>query len=148
MTIGVRRVRPGADEPSITRMRQSLWPYEDQGELARETGPMLARDDYATFGAYDGDTIVGFLEVGRRDVAESAATSPVGYVEAVWVEPGHRRRGIARALFEAAKRWARDQGYRELASDADLENTDSHAMHSRLGFEETERLVTFLMKLD
>ncbi|HVY18615.1 MAG TPA: GNAT family N-acetyltransferase [Bauldia sp.] len=148
MTITIRRVRPGADEARITRMRQSLWPDEDRAALASETGPMLARDDYATFGAYDNATLVGFLEVGRRDIAESATTSPVGYVEAVWVEPDHRRRGIARALFEAAKQWARAQGFRELGSDADLENTESHAMHGRLGFEETERLVTFLMKLD
>lgn len=148
MTITVRRARPGADDDAITRMRQSLWPHEDQAELARETPPLLARDDYAVFAADDGGRLAGFLEVGHRDVAESCTTSPVGYVEAVWVEPEYRSRGIARALFEAAKRWSREQGYRELGSDADLENTASHAMHGKLGFTETERLVTFLLRLD
>jgi aminoglycoside 6'-N-acetyltransferase I len=129
-------------------MRQALWPDEDQAVLARETGPMLARHDYAVFGAYSGATLVGFLEVGHRDVAESATTSPVAYVEGVWVEPEHRHRGIARALFEAAKDWARSQGYRELGSDVEIENGVSLTMHARLGFAETKRLVTFLMKLD
>jgi aminoglycoside 6'-N-acetyltransferase I len=129
-------------------MRQALWPDEDQNELARETPTMLARDDYAAFGAYDGERLVAFLEIGHRDYAESSTSAPVAYVEAVWVEPRWRRRGIARALFEAAKQWARAEGYRELGSDADLENTVSHAMHGELGFTETERLVTFLMKLD
>jgi aminoglycoside 6'-N-acetyltransferase I len=148
VAITIRRARPGPDEAAITRMRQLLWPDQDEAELARETRPMLARDDYAVFAADDGDHLAGFLEVGHRDVAESCTTSPVGYVEAVWVEPGYRRRGIARALFEAAKQWSRDRGYRELGSDADLENTASHAVHGKLGFKETERLVTFLMRLD
>jgi aminoglycoside 6'-N-acetyltransferase I len=72
----------------------------------------------------------------------------VGYVEGLWVDADVRRRGIARLLVEAAKSWARAQGFRELGSDAVLDNTVSHAMHGRLGFTETERLVTFLMKLD
>ena len=150
MTAGVtiRRIGPGTDQAALTRLRQALWPRDDQDALAGETGPMLARPDYAVFGADSAGALVGFIEVGRRDVAESANTSPVGYIEAVWVEPRWRRRGIARALFEAAKAWARQQGFSELGSDADLENALSHRMHEQLGFTETERLVTFLMKLD
>ena len=146
--VTIRRIGPGADQAALTRLRQALWPQEDQPALARETGPMLARTDYAVFGADVAGTLVGFLEVGRRDIAESANTSPVGYVEAVWVEPRRRRRGIARALFDAAKAWAREQGFHELGSDADLQNILSHRMHEHLGFTETERLVTFLMMLD
>lgn len=150
MTIGVqiRRITPGIDEAAITRLRQSLWPHEDQELLAHETGPTLARSDYAVFGAEGDGTLIGFIEVGRRDVAESASSSPVGYVEGIWVEPEWRRRGVARALFEAATTWAREQGFRELGSDAELGNTLSHHVHQRIGFTETERLVTFLMKLD
>ncbi len=51
-------------------------------------------------------------------------------------------------MFEAAKEWAKEQGFRELGSDAVLGNTLSHQVHERLGFVETERLVTFLMRLD
>lgn len=146
--VTIRMMHPGADEAALTRMRQALWPDEDQALLARETGPMLARADYAVFGAYDQETPIGFIEVGRRDVAESATTAPVGYVEGVWVDPAWRRQGVARGLFEVAKLWARSQGFRELGSDAELANTLSHQVHVRLGFTETERLVTFLMKLD
>ena len=50
-------------------------------------------------------------------------------------------------MIEAAIEWSLSRGYRELGSDAELDNTLSHAVHARLGFTETSRLVTFLMDL-
>lgn len=46
-------------------------------------------------------------------------------------------------LVAAAERWALARGCSEFASDAHLDNTASHAMHARLGFTETERVVFF-----
>ncbi|GBQ40877.1 hypothetical protein AA0614_2124 [Komagataeibacter saccharivorans NRIC 0614] len=43
---------------------------------------------------------------------------------------------------------ARQHGATELASDAELANTSSHAMHRALGFDETERVVFFRKNLD
>ena len=51
--------------------------------------------------------------------------------------------GVARRLFGEAQRWAVGIGCVELASDALVDNTQSHAMHLALGFEETERVVFF-----
>ncbi|MGH8854579.1 MAG: GNAT family N-acetyltransferase, partial [Telluria sp.] len=50
---------------------------------------------------------------------------------------------IAALLVLAAEQWAREQGCTEMASDAMIDNTASHAMHLALGFEETERVVYF-----
>ena len=46
-------------------------------------------------------------------------------------------------LVEEVVQWAHRQGLREFASDALLHNTDAHAVHRALGFEETERVVYF-----
>jgi len=54
---------------------------------------------------------------------------------------------VARALLGVVTDWARAHGCIELASDALLENTASHAMHAALGFEETERVVFFCKPL-
>jgi aminoglycoside 6'-N-acetyltransferase I len=48
---------------------------------------------------------------------------------------------------EAAERWARDRGYADLASDALLENSLSHAAHEALGFDIVERIVVFRKSL-
>lgn len=91
---------------------------------------------------------VGFAEASiRSDYVNGAATSPVAFLEGIFVEAHARQTGIARCLVEAVATWALDQGLSELASDADLSNTTSHAVHEAIGFEERERVVFFRMTL-
>ena len=137
-----------ADGDAWLAMRVALWPDADRPTLALEISALLARPDFAVFGAR-GSTgeWLGFVEIGARDVAEGCDTSPVGYVEGLWVDAKARRNGIARRLIMAAADWSRSQGYGEMASDTEIHNTLSQNVHERLGFEETERLVTFRMDL-
>ena len=130
-------------------MRGLLWPKADRTSLAREAAGLLAREDFAVFGARAANgNWVGFLEIGARDVAEGCETSPVGYVEGLWVDAPVRRSGLARRLMATAATWARSRGYSEMASDTEIDNTLSQDVHKRLGFAETERLVCFRMSLD
>jgi aminoglycoside 6'-N-acetyltransferase I len=137
------------DADAWLAMRAALWPKEDRSALAGEMTALFAREDFAVFGARTpSGAWVGFLEIGARDVAEGCESSPVGYVEGLWVDAPARRSGVARRLVQAAANWSRTRGYREMASDTEIDNTLSQAVHNRLGFEETERLVTFRMSLN
>ncbi len=87
---------------------------------------------------------VGLAEAAvRHDYVNGAQTSPVVFLEGIYVVPSARRQGIAAQLIAAVSAWAAAAGYRELASDAQLENIASHALHAALGFEATERVVFF-----
>jgi aminoglycoside 6'-N-acetyltransferase I len=98
---------------------------------------------FAAFVAHDGNP-VGFAEAAiRSDYVNGTMWSPVAFLEGLYVLPAARRKGVAGELVAAVAGWARELGYRELASDARLENEASHAMHRALGFEETERVVYF-----
>jgi aminoglycoside 6'-N-acetyltransferase I len=128
------------------RLRQELWPHCSREEHLTEMSSFCARPErFAQFVAYAGSgQAVGFIEVAvRTDYVNGTDSSPVAFVEGIYVVPEARRMGTARALVAAAERWAANKGCREIASDAGLENETSHAMHRALGFQETERVVFF-----
>lgn len=135
------------DAEAWVAMRQALWPSGgDHGTHA---------DDVALLLAEPGDTVnliardelgepAGFAEASlRRDYVNGCDTSPVAFLEGIYVVPAARGRGVARALVAEVQKWALAQGCSELASDAALDNKDSLKMHNALGFSETQRVVYF-----
>lgn len=46
------------------------------------------------------------------------------------------------------EQWAKSLGCTELASDAELDNVDSHDFHKKIGFHEAGRIVAFIKKID
>lgn len=133
--------------PAWGEMRFALWPWDSPAEHAQEAAEfyLAGNPDRAAFIAVDAsDRAVGFAEgTLRRDYVEGCDSSPAGFLEGIYVEPAARLSGVARALSEAVEDWARTQGCTEYASDALLDNTDSHAFHAAIGFVETERVVYF-----
>jgi len=90
-----------------------------------------------------GDHIVGIAEVGLRDYAERCKTSPVGYLEGIYVDPDARTSGVGRMLVSFGEAWARGRGCVEMASDRTIDNEGSGRFHEALGFEEAHRLVCY-----
>ncbi|HEX6363368.1 MAG TPA: aminoglycoside 6'-N-acetyltransferase [Albitalea sp.] len=135
-----------ADQPGWLDLRQALWPHGSAEEHRAEMAAFL--DDpqrYVQLVAYATPREpIGLAEASvRRDYVNGVESSPVAFLEGLFVVPHARRHGVAATLVSAVRQWARDQGCRELASDALLDNAVSHAVHRALGFEETERVVFF-----
>jgi aminoglycoside 6'-N-acetyltransferase I len=127
-------------------LRQALWPEGPASEHLAEMQSFLDKPGrFAQFVGYtDGGEPAGFVEAAlRRDYVNGTESSPVAFVEGLYVAPAHRRHGVGTELIAAIIAWAQARGCTELASDALLDNTASHAMHRALGFEETERVVFF-----
>ena len=127
------------------RMRHALWPEMSERENIQETKALGEGPKAFVRLALDGQgRAAGFVEATlRTDYVNGCETSPVAFLEGIYVEPGARRQGVARRLVEVVQQWARQMNCSEMASDALLQNTDSHGMHLGLGFEETERVVYF-----
>jgi len=125
-------------------LREAMWPQERDVQF-QEIDEILARTDHAGFLARDAEgNAVGFAEASlRHDYVSACETSPVGFLEGIYVAPHARRQGVARALADRVAAWTRTQGCTELASDAAIDNLASHQMHAALGFSETERVVFF-----
>ena len=92
--------------------------------------------------------LCGFIEVSLRNVAEGCTTSPVAYIEGWYVDADSRRRTLGTRLVQAAEAWARRHGLQEIASDTQIDNTVSIHAHTRLEYEEVDRIVCFRKRLD
>jgi aminoglycoside 6'-N-acetyltransferase I len=132
-------------------MRITLWPWdevEDHAEEAEELYLAGNPDRHAMIALDDGGVAAGFAEATiRRDYVEGCETSPVVFLEGIYVRPEARLGGVALALAEAVAEWGKAKGCTEFASNALLDNIDSHRFHAAIGFEETERVVFFRREL-
>ena len=132
------------DWPEWLRMSHALFPAASDDSLTSGMRDFRSRRDGEVFVVDRGDgRLGGFVESGSRPYADGCDTSPVGYVEAWFVDPDMRRQGWGRALLAAAENWARAQGYTEMASDALIDNVVSHRAHAAAGYVEMERHVVF-----
>jgi aminoglycoside 6'-N-acetyltransferase I len=131
-------------------LRTALWPDSaEDGDHDTQT-ILNAPERYLVlvFTDENGNSL-GFAEASiRTDYVNGTHSSPVAFLEGLYVQPASRSQGIARQLVAGVQQWAEEMGCTELASDALLDNQASHAMHAALGFAETERVVYFLKRLD
>jgi aminoglycoside 6'-N-acetyltransferase I len=136
------------DKSNWLQLRQRLWPEAPTEYLSFDMDDRLADPDYAVFVASSGDdNLLAFIEVGLRAYGEGCETSPVGYIEAWYVDEHVRGQNLGRDLVYLAEQWAREKGCREMASDTWLENESSISAHLKLGYVEVERLVHFVKRL-
>jgi ribosomal protein S18 acetylase RimI-like enzyme len=86
----------------------------------------------ANFIAREGGVDVGLAAV----FAEPDAPGRMHLVS-MWVDPGYRRRGVARALVDQALRWAAERRAREVILWVADQNTAARRLYERLGFRPT-----------
>lgn len=133
-------------DPDWLRLRLELWPDGRADEHLDEMAAFLVEPErYAQFIARSAEQgAVGFAEASiRTDHVNGTKSAPVAFLEGLYVSPGARKRGVARALVEVVAQWATSRGCVELASDTPIENEVSQAVHRKLGFAVTERVVYF-----
>ena len=109
--------------------------YKDVITSEKETGLLYEKD-----GKY-----AGYMHLSvRSDYVNGTDTSPVVFVEAIYVLPEYRKHGIGREFIEYAERFAQEKGITQLASDCFIDNTMSEAFHKSCGFIEKERVICFV----
>ncbi|MBR7173502.1 MAG: GNAT family N-acetyltransferase [Clostridia bacterium] len=137
-----------ADAAAVAALACELWPEHPVEEMRSEFESLLAQEDAAVFLYRAQEEAVGFAQCQlRHDYVEGTESSPVGYLEGIYVLEGARRQGVARRLLSACEGWAKAQGCAEFASDYELGNTDSQRFHRAVGFEEANRIVAYVKKL-
>ena len=138
------RVATKKDIETISKMAINVFTNSKEQELKAEFENLLKDKNVCLIVKEEKNQIVGFAQVGLRvDYVEGCETSPVGYLEGIFVMPPYRNKGYAKELIKHAESWAKEKGCSEFASDCELENLESLAFHLSIGFEEQNRIICF-----
>ena len=136
------------DADALAALAMQLWPEHEPRELAEEFREAMGDGEGACFLRYAGGQPVAFAQCRlRHDYVEGTDSSPVDYLEGVFVAEGYRRKGYAAELLAACEQWAKERGCTEFVSDCELDNLDSLRFHLAAGFEEANRIICFRKKL-
>jgi aminoglycoside 6'-N-acetyltransferase I len=126
-------------------MATDLWPDYDYAGLKKTFSDLLYSDKFNVLLYMEGSDTIGFIYLGiRTDYVEGSDTSPVGYVEGIYVKPGNRRKGVAFQMLAAGELWLKEKGCTQIGSDIYIDNQVSYDFHTRIGFKEAGRLIAFI----
>ncbi len=104
--------------------------------LGRAPGPMLQSYDKviaerAVYVVNNGRDIIGVLVLGKDDEGL--------LLENVAVDPGHRGKGVGKALLQFAEAEARRRGYSEIHLYTNVIMTENQSLYSKIGYAEYAR---------
>ena len=134
--------------PELADLACRLWPDHTQEEMQAEFAELIPKENAAFFVACERKRTIGFAQCQlRSDYVEGTDSSPVGYLEGIYVVEEYRQKGIARELLAACEKWAKDKDCVEFASDCELDNMQSLQFHRKVGFKEVNRIICFAKRI-
>lgn len=136
------------DAQKIAEMAILMWEDNTVEDLIEELEEMISSEESALYIYEKNNQPIGFAQCQlRHDYVEGTDSSPVGYLEGIFIRDGYRKQGYARELLAKCEAWAKEMGCSEFASDCELTNTGSLAFHLNMGFEEANRIICFTKRL-
>jgi len=135
-------------EYSLTALAQlfvKMWPeceFDEEYEFCKN---ILRRKDQTAYLAKEGKNYIGFAYLSlRKDFVEGSESSPVAYLEGIYIQKEFRKKGYAESLVKKGIDWGKINGCDQMGSDAEIENSGSITFHKRTGFKEVNRVVCFI----
>lgn len=111
------------------------------------TEDMKSNNNYF-FGYILKEELIGFIHLSiRYEYVNGSESSPVGYIEGIYIEREYRRLGYARELVNFAFAFFKKKNLLEVISDSKIDNEEGIRFHKALGFEEAEQIIFFKSKL-
>lgn len=136
------------DVPILAKLAIQMWNDNTLSGLESEFADIIGSENAACFIKYVEDKPVGFAQCQLRyDYVEGTETSPVGYLEGIFIQEEFRHMGFAKELLQKCEKWASGKKCSEFASDCELNNIDSIKFHLAMGFDEVNRIICFKKNL-
>ena len=136
------------DLEALAKLAILMWQNHSITELINEFSEIIENGKSVFFLKYEYDVPVGFAQCQlRNDYVEGTKTSPVGYLEGIFVKEQCRHKGYAKELLVECEAWAKEKGCSEFASDCEINNIDSFHFHQAMNFVEANRIICFTKAL-
>lgn len=136
------------DLESVVNLAVLLWDSSSVKELTEEFIDAFSMDENVIFLKYEDDIPIGFAQCQlRHDYVEGTESSPVGYLEGIYIKDKFRNKGYAKELLTECESWAKSKGCSEFASDCEIDNINSFLFHKAMNFTEANRIICFTKKL-
>lgn len=133
-----------SDIEILAKLAKELWTEQSLEELMIEFTELVASDNTYIVIKYIEDMAIGFAQCQlRNDYVEGTNTTPVGYLEGIYIKPEFRHNGYASELLKKCEIWIKNKGCVEFASDCELNNEQSLKFHLAYGFKEVNRVICF-----
>jgi aminoglycoside 6'-N-acetyltransferase I len=136
------------DLDDLIFMALDLWKDHTYNEMKKTFEGILENEAEEVLLYRVDDQPVGFIHVSlRRDYVEGSNSSPVGYIEGIYVKQSYRGRKIAKELLRSGEQWAKTKGCTQMGSDIEQDNDVSYEFHKKVGFQEANRLICFIKEI-
>ena len=137
------------DSDEIANLAKEIWKNNSISELKKEFTESMASVKACIYVFEDKDKrIKGFAQCNLRyDYVEGTKSSPVGFLEGIFITEEYRGKGIGKVLLSAAQSWAKENGCIEFACDCGINNSTSYNFHIHNGFKEVNRIICFSKKI-
>ena len=100
-----------SDLEVLANLALVMWNKHSVHDLIDEFSKKMAEGKTQFFLKYENGEPVSFAQCQLRyDYVEGTKTSPVGYLEGIFVKQEYRRKGYAKELLRACEAWAKGKG--------------------------------------
>ncbi len=130
-------------------MREEVYSSLDDEFHEKEMKQIFKSSDwFCYFLMNENNQILGLAELSSRNIVDGCLSSPVAYLEGLYLKEKYQDMGLGRQAIEAIKIWCKEQGFTELCMDTELANVKAQKFFRTVGLQETYRIVQFHTRID
>ena len=146
----MRLAKISRDDFSIWKQfREALYKsVDDKFNLEEMDNIFNSKDWHCQFIESEDNKKIGMVEISYRNIVDGCLSSPVAYLEGIYLQAEYRNQGIGTQVMLMVMQWCSERGFSELATDTGLANNKAQAFYTSLGFEETDRVVEYRIDIN
>ena len=130
-------------------MREEIYgSLEDEYHKKEMEQIFVSNDWFCYFLTDKSNQILGLVELSLRNIVDGCLSSPVAYIEGLYLKKEYRSRGLGKEAIRIILNWCIEKGFSELATDTQLTNLKAQHFYKAVGFQETDRVVEFRIEVN